>query len=247
MITIHPSAHVSADAIIGDGSEIGPYTVVHANVELGHRVKVGSHCELGIATPLGDGTPLKIGNDSLIRSHSVFYESSSIQSGMVTGHHVIVREKTNAGTGFQIGTFCEIQGDCLIGDYVRFQSSIFAGKNTVIGNFVWILPYAVLTNDPTPPSNVMIGCKIEDYASVGAAAVIMPGVTVGHNSLIAANACVTRNVPSWTCVAGVPAIVRGSVRDIKLRDGSGRFAYPWTNHFRRGYPDAITECWENDE
>jgi UDP-3-O-[3-hydroxymyristoyl] glucosamine N-acyltransferase len=48
---------------------------------------------------------------------------------MVTGHHVIVRENTVAGLVFQIGTLSEIQGDCSIGDYVRFQSNIFVGKN----------------------------------------------------------------------------------------------------------------------
>jgi acetyltransferase-like isoleucine patch superfamily enzyme len=121
------------------------------------------------------------------------------------------------------------------------------GKKTTIGNFVWILPYVVLTNDPTPPSNVLMGCTIEDYASIAAASVVLPGVVVGHHSLVAAQACVTKNVPPHMVVAGIPARVVGDTNKIKLRDGSGRAAYPWIHHFTRGYPASVTEGWANSE
>jgi len=245
MALIHPSSYVSPEAKLGSDVEIGPFSIIHANVILGEGAKVGGYCELGISTQLGDGSPLTIGDNALIRSHSVFYESSSFGSGLVTGHHVTVREKTIAGDGFQIGTMSEIQGDCSVGDYVRFQSNVFVGKNTTIGNFVWILPYVVLTNDPTPPSNVLIGCTIEDYACVAAASVILPGVTVGYHALVAAKACVTKNVPMGKVVAGIPARIVGGTKDIKLRDGTNRSAYPWTNHFTRGYPASVIESWAN--
>ena len=243
MTFIHPSSYVSPEAKLGDDVEVGPFSIIHANVILGSRVKVGAYCELGIPTPLGDGTPLIIGDDSLIRSHSVFYESSSFGAGLTTGHRVTIREQTIAGAGFQIGTLCEIQGDCSVGDYVRFQSNVFVGKKTIIGNFVWILPYVVLTNDPTPPSNVLMGCIIEDYASIAAASVVLPGVIVGHHSLVAAQACVTKNVPPNMVVAGVPARVMGKAGDIKLRDGSNEPAYPWIKHFHRGYPENFIKEW----
>ena len=243
---IHPSSYISPGARIGADVHIGPFSIVHADVALGDRVKIGAYCELGIPTPLATGTPLVVGDDSFIRSHSVFYQSSSFGSGLVTGHRVIVRENTRAGLGFQIGTSSEIQGDCSVGNYVRFQSNVFVGKKTTIGNFVWILPYVVLTNDPTPPSNVMVGCTIEDFASISASSVILPGVIVGHHSLVAAQACVTRNVAPHTVVAGVPARAIGKTQSIKLRDGSGMNAYPWTGHFTRGYPAAVVAEWENN-
>ncbi|HRF72547.1 MAG TPA: N-acetyltransferase [Accumulibacter sp.] len=246
MTGVHPSAHISPRARLGDDVEIGPFSIIHDNVVIANRVRIGAYCELGIATALGDGSPLMIADDSLVRSHSVFYESSSFGPGLTTGHHVTVREKTIAGPGFQIGTLSEIQGDCLIGDYVRFQSNVFVGKKTTIGNFVWILPYVVLTNDPTPPSNVLIGCTVEDYASISAASVVLPGVTVGHHSLVAAQACVSRDVPPSMIVAGVPARVIGSTHGIKLRDDSGRAAYPWTRHFTRGYPATVAAGWSAD-
>lgn len=243
---IHPSAIVSSKAKLGLDVEVGPFSIIHDNVVIADRVNVGAYCELGISTKLGDGSPLKIGDNSLIRSHSIFYESSTFGNGLVTGHHVTVRENTIAGESFQIGTSSEIQGDCVIGDYVRFQSNVFVGKNTRIGNFVWILPYVILTNDPTPPSNVLQGCTINDYASISAASVILPGVVVGEHSLVAADACVTKDVPPYMVAAGIPAKIIGEAKLIKVRDGSGQNAYPWTGHFHRGYPEHVIRKWQQD-
>lgn len=243
---IHPTSYISPQAKIGKDVDIGPFSIIHDNVVLGDRTQVGSYCELGLPTPLGDGSPLMLGNDSLIRSHSIFYESSLFGDGLVTGHRVTVREKTIAGVSFQIGTLGEIQGDCQIGDHVRFQSNVFVGQKSKIGNFVWLLPYVILTNDPTPPSNQLIGCILEDFASISAAAIILPGVTVGQHSLVAAHACVTKDVPHHMVVAGVPARVVGEAKSIIRRDGSGEAAYPWTHHFQRGYPKDVVENWKTE-
>lgn len=240
---IHSTAIVSPKAQLGRNVSVGPFTVIHEEVIIGDETSIGGHCEIGHPTALAEGMPLILGDKSLIRSHSVFYQGSTFGEGLVTGHRVTVREKTHAGISFQIGTSTEIQGDVSIGNHVRFQSNIFVGKNTKIGNFVWILPYVVLTNDPTPPSNVMLGCVIEDYASISASVTVLPGVVVGEHSLVAAQACVTKNVPPYMVVAGVPAKIIGSTNNIKLRDGSGQSAYPWTQHFTRGYPELIIQEW----
>jgi acetyltransferase-like isoleucine patch superfamily enzyme len=244
MTNIHPAAFIDSKASLGADIEIGAFTIVHKNVVLGDRSTIGSHCEIGLPTDLGDGSPLIFGHDTLIRSHSIFYESSFFGAGLVTGHKVMVRENTKAGERLQIGTQSEIQGDCVIGNHVRFQSNVFVSKKTVIGHFVWLFPSVVLTNDPTPPSHDLMGCTIDDYAAIAAAAVILPGVTVGHHALVAAHACVTKDVPPHMVVAGVPAKLIGKAAYIKKRDGSGVAAYPWTTHFHRGYPADMIEKWK---
>lgn len=241
---IHPTADISPLATIGENVSIGANTIVHANVVIEKNSIIGAFCELGIPTPLGDKSPLVIGEGALIRSHSIFYESSLFSKGLTTGHNVIVRENTKAGCSFQIGTNTEIQGDCIIGNYVRFQSSVFVGKKTVINDFVWVLPGVVFTNDPTPPSDTLIGAHVEEYACIAAGALIMPGVRVGKSSLVAAGACVTKDVPPEKVVAGNPARVIKATHEVKLRDGSDRAAYPWTTHFERGYPDFVTNEWK---
>ncbi|MFH2064821.1 MAG: N-acetyltransferase [Pseudomonadota bacterium] len=229
--------------VIGPNTVIGPYSIVYANVKIGADTIIDGNCEIGYPTPLADGHPLIIGQGTLIRSHSVFYAGSCFGTRLVTGHRATVREKTIAGENLQIGTLCDIQGDCEIGDYVRFHSNVHVGKKSRIGNFVWLFPYVVLTNDPTPPSETLMGAVIEDYAVVATMSVILPGVTVGSHSLVGAHALVTKNVPRGMIVGGVPARVFGEASSMKLKDGSGQSAYPWTGHFHRGYPENITKEW----
>ncbi|NLW35085.1 MAG: N-acetyltransferase, partial [Syntrophorhabdus aromaticivorans] len=234
---IHHTAIIDPSARIANNVEIGPFSIIHANVVLADGCKIGAYCELGVQSSLANRSPLILEKDSLIRSHSVFYESSRFGEKLVTGHRVTVRENTRAGRNLQIGTLGDIQGECVIGDYVRFHSNVHIGKMSIIGSFVWIFPYVVLTNDPHPPSDILKGPTVGDYAIIATKSVILPGVEVGHHSLVAADACVTKNVPPNMVVAGIPAHVIGKTNIIKLRDGSGRPAYPWTDRFTRGYPD----------
>jgi acyl-[acyl carrier protein]--UDP-N-acetylglucosamine O-acyltransferase len=243
---IHPSAIISPKAKIDKNVSIGAFTIVHGNVVIGAETEIGSHCEIGYPSELANDNPLIIGAQSKIRSHSVFYEGSTFGEKLVTGHRVTVRENTIAGTNFQIGTLSDIQGTCLIGDYVRTHSNVHIGQKTKIGNYVWLFPYVVLTNDPHPPSDICIGCEIGDFAAIATMAVILPGVKVGEHSLVAAHSSVGKDVAPHTVVGGTPAKFICDTSHIKLRDGSGRSAYPWTNHFKRGYPEDITLHWEKD-
>jgi len=240
---IHPSAIISPAAELGNNPEVGAFTIIHGNVKLGNNVVIGSHCEIGLPSVHDDDKPLVVGDDALIRSHSIFYQGSTFGRRLVTGHRVTVREQTVAGENFQIGTLSDVQGHCRIGDYVRFHSNVHIGQSSDIGDFVWIFPYVVLTNDPHPPSNVLLGVRVDDYAAIATMSVILPGVTVGSGALVGAHSSVGRDVAPDTVVAGVPAKLICNAADIKLKDGTGKTAYPWRNHFHRGYPKHIVELW----
>lgn len=240
---IHPTALIDSDAKIGSGVRVGAFTIIHGNVVIGDNTEIGSHCEIGVPSKLSDGKSLVIGKSSLIRSHSVFYEGSVFGERLSTGHRVTVREKTVAGEAFQIGTLGDIQGHCKIGDYVKFHSNVHIGQHSTIGSYVWIFPYVVLTNDPHPPSNVMMGVTIEDYVAIATMSIILPGVTVKSGALVGAHSSVSKTVAPDTVVAGSPAKFICDTRAIKLKDGSGESAYPWRRHFHRGYPEAAVAAW----
>lgn len=240
---IHPTAIVSSLAELGQSPTVGPFTIIHDNVRIGDNATIESHCVLGHPSALAEGQPLVIGDGAHIRSHSIFYEGSQFGRRLVTGHRVTVREKTLAGENLQIGTLCDIQGHCNIGDYVRFHSNVHVGQKSEIGNFVWIFPYVVLTNDPHPPSSVLLGVSIGDFAAIATMSVILPGVTVGAGALIGAHSSVNRNVAPDTVAAGAPAKFICNTSEIKLKDGSGRPAYPWRDHFSRGYPEHVVAEW----
>lgn len=246
MQRIHPTAIVSNKAQIGADVVIGPYAIVYDNVRIGDGCSIGAYCEIGIETPLSDGLPLVIGDGAVIRSYTFLYEGSTFGPGLVTGHRVSIREKTKAGDNLQIGTLSDVQGDCEIGDYVRFHSNVQIHKHSKVGNFVWIFPHVVLTNDPHPPSMTMRGVVIADYAAIATMSVVLPGVRVGEDSLIAAHSSVARDVEPRTVVGGNPAKFICHTSRIKLKDQPKESAYPWRRHFHRGYPADIVDKWKKE-
>lgn len=241
---IHPTAIISSKAKLGKNVKIGQFTTIYDNVVLGDDSEVGGYCELGVANRFSAGEPLVIGSRALIRSHSVFYEASVFGEQLTTGHRVTVREKTIAGVNLQIGTLTDIQGSCRIGDYVRMHSNVHIGQHSTIGDFVWIFPYVVLTNDPHPPSEVMRGVTVEDYAVIATMTTVLPGVKVGKHALIGAHSLLGADAQPGKIYAGKAAEERGDVTAVRLKDGTRRPAYPWIKHFRRGYPAEVIEKWE---
>jgi len=236
---------ISADAAIADDVVIGPFCVVHANVVLEAGTEIGSHCVIGHPSPRANASPLRVGPGARIRSHCVLYEGSAFGPGLETGHHATLREGIGAGTNLRVGTFGDVQGDSVLGDYVRLHSNVFIAKASTIEDFVWVFPHAVFTDDPHPPSDgpQVAGPHVERYAVVGAAATLLPGVRIGAGAVVAAQSVVTADVAPETIVAGIPARPRGDASSVMLRDGSGRPAYPWTTHFARGYPEEISGRW----
>ena len=242
MIFNNRNTHISPTAQIGANVKIGDFSTIHDNVRIGDNSVIASYCTIG--EPLSDyythpdeyvnpGT--SIGSDSLIRSHSIIYAGSEFGDGFSTGHRVTIREKTHFGKECRVGTLSDIQGHCSFGDYCWLHSSVHIGQRSRIGNFVFIYPYVVLTNDPTPPSLSCIGPTLHDFCQVAVSSVLLPGVTIGKHALVGAGSVVSRDVDEYQLVAGSPAKFIKDVRDIKSRE-TGESHYPWPLRFNRGMP-----------
>ena len=243
-MTIHRSAIIEEGAQLGDNLNIGPNVIIGANVILGDNVTIQNNCEIGIHSYGDNSSPLIIGNNSYIRSQSIFYTGSKFGENLITGHRVVVREGVVAGKNLQLGTLTDMQGDCVVGDYVRMHSNVHIGKHSKIGNFVWIFPYVVLTNDPHPPSEVQQGVTIEDYVALSTMSVVLPGVVVGRDTLVGAHSLVSKNTNEGTLVAGSPAKEICLASSMRLKDGTRLPAYPWRRHFHRGYPVDVVNDWK---
>ena len=243
-LLIHPTAIVSEKARIGDNVKIGQFTTIYDNVDIADNTVIEGYCEVGVQNHLSAGETLYIGIGSHIRSHSIFYEGSRFDERLVTGHRVTVREKTFAGKNLQIGTLTDIQGDCTIGDYVRMHSNVHIGQKSKIGNFIWIFPYVVLTNDPHPPSEVLQGVTVEDFAVISTMSVILPNITIKTGCLIGANSMLGIKTEPDMLYSGNPAKKVCVASKIRLKDGTRKPAYPWKEHFHRGYPQEVIEEWE---
>lgn len=104
---------------------------------------------------------LSIDENFLIRDGSTLYAGSDIGSNFQTSHQATIREKSKIGNYVSVGTLSDIQGNCDIRNYVHLHSNVHIGQLSVIDDFVWIFPYVVLTNDPTPPSEHFVGIHVK--------------------------------------------------------------------------------------
>lgn len=238
---IDPSVRLGRNVEIGVNVTIGCGTIVYDNVRIGDGTVIGPQCILGEPTmafyrdAAYENPPLSIGADSIIRSGSILYAGSQFGGGLQTGNRVSIREGARFGHHCRVGTLCDIQGLCDVGDYSSFHSNVHIGQLSSIGNFVWIFPYVVLTNDPNPPVGPMVGVRIDDFAAIATMAVILPGIRIGTDALVGAHALVRKDVPPEAVVVGNPARQIATIHDIKSRADGGA-VYPWREHFDRGMP-----------
>ena len=123
-----------------------------------------------------------------------------------------IREKAHIGSHTSLGTLSDVQGDCHIGNYVHLHSNVHIGMKTTLKDYVWIFPYVVFTNDPTPPSEVLLGATAEEFAVVCTGTVVLPGVHIGQDELVGAGTNLTKDVPDESIVVGNPGKVIGNVK-----------------------------------
>ena len=130
---------------------------------------------------------------------------AQVREGAVLGRDCVVGRGAYVGTGVRIGDNVKIQNYALVYEPAVLESGVFVG------------PAAVLTNDTYPrsvnPDGSLksgadweaVGVTLREGCSVGARAVCVAPVTIGRWATVAAGAVVTRDVPDYALVAGVPA------------------------------------------
>jgi acetyltransferase-like isoleucine patch superfamily enzyme len=173
------------------------------------EVAVEEGAQLGVAYD-DDTSPPEVGPGSIIRAGTIVYDDVTAGLSFTTGHHALVREETKLGDDVLVGTQSVIDGETTVGDAVSMQTGVYVPRNTTIGNNVFLGPNATLLNDPYPVRQDvdLTGPTLKDGVSVGANATVLPGVTIGEGSFVAAGAVVTDDVPPRKLAAGVPATTR---------------------------------------
>ena len=124
---------------------------------------------------------------------------------------VVVLPGAKIGRECNICAHCLIENDVVVGDRVTIKSGVQLWDGLRIGDDVFIGPNASFTNDRFPrsknkPEN-FLQTVIETGVSIGAGAIILPGITIGSNSMVAAGTVVTRSIPKNSLVMGNPGRV----------------------------------------
>lgn len=147
----------------------------------------------------------------------VVHDAVTIGEGTRLGNFVFIRSDTVIGSGCTIGSFVDIEGDVRIGNDVSLQSGCYITRGVVIEDEVFCGPRVITMNDKRMAYR-RPGIAFERAAPailrgarVGGGSALLPGVTVGRNSVVGAGSVVTKDVPEGAVVAGNPARVVGRV------------------------------------
>ena len=135
-------------------------------------------------------------------------QSTSIPESTRVWQYVVVLRDAVIGANCNICSHCFIENDVKIGNNVTLKFFVEICDGVTIEDNVQIGPNVAFTNDKYPRAKQPFKlCRtlIKKNASIGAAAVILGGITIGENAMIGAGSVVTRNVPANELWAGNPA------------------------------------------
>ena len=153
----------------------------------------------------------------MISQTAIVSEFAIVDESATIWHFSHIREESRLGKNVIVGEFVYIDRGVSIGDDCKIQNGAKIYSPAILDSGVFIGPNVVLTNDKYPRSInhdgsqksgedwMSVGVEIGQGASVGAQSTCVAPIRIGNWSMIAAGSVVTRDVPDFALVAGVPA------------------------------------------
>ncbi len=186
----------SSGDMVFDNATIGAGTIIEPGVTVGLRY----HPDCG---------PARIGRNGILRQGTIIYGDVTAGDYLQTGHYAVIRAKVVLGHYCTICNHSTLEGIIRMGDGVRVMSHTYVPSRTWFGDHVFVGPGVTFLNDRAPgrcdPMPTPRGATVEDDVMIGGGATILPGITIGERSFIAAGAVITKDVPPRTLAMGVPA------------------------------------------
>jgi acetyltransferase-like isoleucine patch superfamily enzyme len=221
-VTIDKTASIGSNVTIEEGVHLGRNVVIKDGVIIKKNVTIEDNATIGYDNltkkkEIYEEYPTIIGENALIRTNAVIYKSCKIGKNTWVNHNTILRENTEVGDNCTIGNLVMCEGYTKIGNQVAIHSLSGLGGNMIIEDKVFIATNLVTANGRRPtylramPYIKEKGPTIRYGARIGISVILLPEIEIGREALVASGAIVTKDVPPFSIVMGVPAKVVGTV------------------------------------
>jgi len=217
---VERGARLFGDVQTGEGVYIDANAVLYGPIKIGRHSYIGPNCVIGfIGFPATDELnqptqshktkkkPTLLGEKCIVRSGTTIYSNVIVGNDVSFGHNVLVRENVTIGAGTKVGTNTVVDGSTTIGSHVSFQTGVYVCTYSTIEDGVFLGPCCVFTNDKfvSQKPYKLIGPTVRKGASIGANALLFPGVAVGEGAVVGSQAMVNVDIPPRTIFVGIPA------------------------------------------
>ncbi len=155
--------------------------------------------------------------DYFVHESSYVDADVKIGEGTKIWHFCHIQKGARIGKNCSFGQNVNISNNVIVGNDCKVQNNVSIYEGVVLEDGVFCGPSCVFTNDLTPRARYPKGrdeykkTLIREGASIGANATIVCGHIIGKYAMVAAGAVVTKDVPDYALVAGVPAKVVGRI------------------------------------
>ncbi|TMQ72858.1 MAG: N-acetyltransferase [Candidatus Eisenbacteria bacterium] len=229
--TVHPSAQLGAGTTVGEGCvvgagvqtgsrcRIGHHVVIHADTLIGSDVRIDDHATLGklpmraansATTREQELPPLTLGDQCIVGTGVVLYRGAAIDAKVLMADQCTIRENVTIGRGTIVGRGVTVENVCTVGRYCKLESECYLTAYSTLEDRVFVAPGVVTSNDNYVGRTAerfkhFKGVTVRKGGRIGAGSVILPGIEIGEDGLVAAGSVVTHDVPARTIVLGAPA------------------------------------------
>jgi acetyltransferase-like isoleucine patch superfamily enzyme len=221
---IRPGARIEGEVRTGEGVLIDSNAIILGPVNIGDGTYVVSNCVIGHPN-VSEMAELRhthhfmskgqtvVGKNCVIRSGSTIYSATRVGNDVTFGHNVMLREEVVVGDRTKLGTNVVVDGKSSIGSNVSIQTGVYVCTYSTIEDAVFLGPCCVFTNDKyvSQKEFKLVGPTVKKGASIGANAILFPGIVVGEGAVVGSQAMVNTDVPPRSIYAGLPAKKIGDV------------------------------------
>lgn len=243
MKTIHKTA-VYTPKQAGSNVIVGPYAIIEDAVKLGSNIKIHSHVVLSGEIEIEDNVEIlpfayigrmpsrspsikssqqsksmaiKIGSGTIIGPHAIVYAGCQLDQQCLVGDAASIREGAIIRSNVIIGRHVTLGPNVRVGARSRIVDFSHITGETEIGEEVFISTHVCSANDnsfATGENIVLKGQKIGNRVHIGLGAMLLPGISIGDDSVIGAGSIVTKNIENAKLALGQPA---KTVKDLHIK------------------------------